>query len=283
MIQSEKMSSLGQLVAGVAHEINNPVSFIHGNLEHVTNYTDDLLNFIQLYQQHYPNPAPDIQQQAADIDLEYISADLPKTLSSMKTGTKRIREIVLSLRNFSRMDEADLKRVNIHDGIDSTLLILQHRFKATTQRPEIKIIKQYTNLPLVECYAGQLNQVFLNIISNSIDAVEQSNTARSIEEIRQNPNCITITTSLVNSKWVQIQIADNGIGIPEEIKQRIFDPFFTTKPIGKGTGMGMSISYQIIEKHSGKIEFTSTFGQGTEFIIQIPCDCSIPASDVQCI
>lgn len=273
MIQSEKMSSLGQLVAGVAHEINNPVSFIHGNLTHIEEYSHNLLNFIELYWRHYPNPVPQIQAQAEEIDLEFIQSDLPKTLASMKMGTERIREIVLSLRNFSRHDEAQLKSVNIHEGIDSTLLILQHRLKSRPERPEINIVKQYTDLPLVECYAGQLNQVFMNILTNAIDAIEQKNTKQTLEEIKENSNCITISTiviSDISEKWVQIAIADNGIGIPENVKQRIFDPFFTTKPVGKGTGMGMSISYQIIEKHGGKIEFSSTPGQGTEFIIQIP-------------
>jgi len=271
MIQSEKMSSLGQLVAGVAHEINNPVSFIHGNLAHVQEYTRNLLDFLQLYQQHYPHPVDEIQAEAGEIDLEFIQEDLPKMLSSMQIGTARIRNIVLSLRNFSRIDEADIKAVNIHEGIDSTLMILQHRLKAGSERPEIQVIKNYASLPLVECYAGPLNQVFMNILSNAIDALEESNARRKYQEIKENPSQITIRTSAIDAEWVEIAIVDNGSGISKEIKQRIFDPFFTTKPIGKGTGMGLSISYQIVtEKHGGKLDCFSILGEGTEFAIEIP-------------
>lgn len=271
VIQSEKMSSLGQLVAGVAHEINNPVNFIHGNLIHVEEYTQDLLGFVDLYQQHYPNPEAEIQEEAEAIDLEFMQADLPKMLSSMKMGTDRIRQIVLSLRNFSRMDEAEIKPVDIHEGINSTLMILQHRLKARPERPEIQVVKEYGNLPLVECYAGQLNQVFMNILTNAIDALEDANASHSYQDVQSHPNRITVRTRVTDSQWVQIAIADNGPGIPLEIQQRIFNPFFTTKPIGKGTGMGMSISYQIItEKHNGKLDCFSIPNQGTEFVIQIP-------------
>lgn len=271
VIQSEKMSSLGQLVAGVAHEINNPVNFIHGNLTHVQEYTESLLEFVQLQQQHDSNPAPEIQLAAEDIDLEFLQEDLPKMLASMKLGTDRIRQIVLSLRNFSRMDEADFKAVDIHEGIDSTLMILQHRLKARPERPDIELVKDYAELPLVECYAGQLNQVFMNILVNSIDAIDESNAERTYQTIKDHPNRITIRTSVVNAEWVEVAIADNGVGISKEVQQRIFNPFFTTKPLGKGTGMGMSISYQIVtEKHCGKLECFSTPGEGTEFIIQIP-------------
>jgi len=262
VIQSEKMSSLGQLVAGVAHEINNPVNFIHGNLVHVNEYIQNLLDLINLYQERSHNKDPEIQEFIENIDLDFLIEDLPKTLSSMQVGANRIREIVLTLRNFSRLDEAEMKPVNIHEGIDSTLLILQHRLKARPERPEIEVIKNYGDLPLVECYAGQLNQVFMNIISNAIDAIEENSSLQSQ---------ITITTSLLNSEWVQIVIADNGTGISKDIQQQIFNPFFTTKPVGKGTGMGMSISYQIIvEKHGGKLECFSTPGDGTKFVIQIP-------------
>ncbi|NEU77910.1 ATP-binding protein [Nostoc sp. UIC 10630] len=276
VIQSEKMSSLGQLVAGVAHEINNPVNFIHGNLVYVQEYTQDLLAFVQLYQQHDPNPAAEIQTVAEDIELEFLQEDLPKMLSSMKVGTDRIRQIVLSLRNFSRIDEAEFKSVDIHEGIDSTLMILQHRLKAKPEQPEIEVIKDYGTIPLVECYAGQLNQVFMNILVNAVDALEENNIKRTYQEIEENPSQIKIRTSVINSMWLEIAIADNGVGISKEFQQRIFDPFFTTKPIGKGTGMGMSISYQIItEKHGGKLECFSTSGEGTEFIIQVPLQLKV--------
>ncbi|MBD1997792.1 HAMP domain-containing protein [Leptolyngbya sp. FACHB-541] len=270
MIQSEKMSSLGQLVAGVAHEINNPVNFIHGNLDPVQEYTEDLLRLVQLYQQYYPNSATEIQRTVEEIDLEFLQQDLPKILNSMKLGTGRIRQIVLSLRNFSRMDESEFKAVDIHEGIDSTLLILQHRFKAKSEHSRIELIKNYGSLPLVECFAGQLNQVFMNVLVNALDALEES-IQRTHEEVKSQPSQITIRTSVLSEEWVEVAIADNGSGMPEAVRQRIFDPFFTTKPFGKGTGMGMSISYQIVtEKHGGKLECYSTPGQGTEFVIQIP-------------
>lgn len=277
LVQTEKMSSLGQLVAGIAHEINNPVNFIHGNLSPLQEYAQDLLHVLELYQQHYPKPAPEILAEVEAVDLDFIQKDLPKTLASMQIGTDRIRQIVLSLRNFSRTDEADIKAVNIHDGIDSTLLILQHRLKATPHRPEIEVVKDYGELPLVECYAGQLNQVFMNILSNAIDALEQANENRTYEEIQENPNCITIRTSVIRHHWVEIAIRDNGPGMPKEVQEKIFNPFFTTKPIGKGTGMGMSISYQVIaEKHNGELECCSTPNQGTVFMIKIPTCQTIP-------
>ncbi|MBF2068054.1 MAG: PAS domain-containing sensor histidine kinase [Calothrix sp. C42_A2020_038] len=275
LVQQEKMSSLGQLVAGVAHEINNPVNFIHGNLAYVEQYTQNLLDFIQ-YQQNFPDDVAGIQAQAEELELEFLQEDLSKILRSMKIGTQRIREIVLSLRNFSRMDEAEFKAVDIHEGIDSTLLILQHRLKATTQRPEIQVVKDYSVLPLVECYAGQLNQVFMNILANAIDALEEADIKRLSENIKSEPHQISISTSVIDTKWVEITITDNGLGMPDNIRKRIFDPFFTTKPVGKGTGMGMSISYQIItDKHNGNIECFSTSGVGTKFIIQIPIQQSV--------
>jgi two-component system NtrC family sensor kinase len=271
LIQSEKMSSLGQLVAGVAHEINNPVNFIHGNLMHVQTYAEDLLKIVELYQKYYPNPVSEIQAEAEAIDLEFLQVDLFKTLTSMQIGTNRICEIVLSLRNFSRMDEAEFKLGDIHEGINSTLMILQHRLKAQDARPAIEVLRHYGELPQVECYLGQLNQVIMNLLTNAIDALEEGRTHLTAQEIKDSPCQITIRTSLIDSQWVEIAIADNGMGMPEEIKNRIFDPFFTTKPVGKGTGMGMSISYQIIvEKHGGKLQCFSTPNQGTEFVIQIP-------------
>ncbi|BAY30400.1 integral membrane sensor signal transduction histidine kinase [Nostoc carneum NIES-2107] len=271
LIQSEKISSLGQLVAGIAHEINNPVNFIHGNLTYIKEYVESLIDFVQLYQKHYPNPVIEIQAEADNIELEFLQEDLWKILDSMNMGTSRIREIVRSLRNFSRMDEAEYKAVDIHEGIDSTLLILHHRLQSKADLPAIEVMREYGNLPLIECYAGQLNQVFMNILVNAIDAVEEANTKRSNQQIKDNPSRITIRTSLIDSQWVQIAIADTGTGIPETARHNLFNPFFTTKPVNKGTGMGLSISYQIItEKHCGKLEYVSTSGEGTEFIIQIP-------------
>ncbi|MEH2259441.1 sensor histidine kinase [Nostoc sp.] len=271
MIQSEKMSALGQMVAGIAHEINNPVSFIHGNLSHIKQYTHDLLGLVELYHRYFPNPPAEIQTERETIDLDFLEKDAIMVLDSMNIGTERIRNIVLSLRNFSRLDESEFKAVDIHEGIDNTLMILQHRIKATDKSPQIQIIRDYGNLSNVECYAGQLNQVFMNILVNALDALEELNTERTYQEIRDNPSCITIRTSVVDLKWVKIAIADNGSGISESIQKQIFNPFFTTKPVGKGTGMGMAISYQIItKKHGGKLEFFSTPGKGTEFVVQIP-------------
>ncbi|HEY9875969.1 MAG TPA: ATP-binding protein, partial [Candidatus Obscuribacterales bacterium] len=262
LIQSEKMSSIGQLVAGVAHEINNPINFIYGNLDHADYYTQDLLELVSLYQQYYPDPVPQIQERIKAIDLDFLIDDLPKMLSSMKMGAERISQIVLSLRNFSRVDEAEMKLVNIHDGLDSTLLILQNRLKPKAINRSIEIIKEYGNLPLVECYAGQLNQVFMNILTNAIDAFGEVPNRRAV---------ITIRTEVSHSDSVTVRICDNGVGIIDEVKARLFDPFFTTKPVGKGTGLGLSISYQIVvEKHGGVIKCESTPGEGTEFWIQLP-------------
>ncbi|MEG4047463.1 PAS domain S-box protein [Microcoleus sp. Pol17_C1] len=270
LVQSEKMSSLGLLLAGVAHEINNPVSFIYGNLTHLTNYTQDLFHHLELYQKHYPDPVAEIQQEREENELDFLAEDLPKILSSMTVGVERICQIVQSLRNFSRHDDSQMKPVNIHEGIDSTLLILNHRLKGNGEKPPIQIVKQYGELPTVECFAGPINQVFMNILSNAIDALEDANTRKNCQEILENPSQIRISTEVVGN-FVEIKVADNGPGITEQVKQQIFDTFFTTKPIGKGTGMGLSISYQIIvERHKGELYCTSELGKGTEFTIKIP-------------
>ncbi len=277
LVHSEKMSSLGQLVAGVAHEINNPVNFIYGNLSPASEYTQDLLKLAALCQKHLPGLPDEIQAYLGQVDIEFLQHDLPKLITSMKVGSDRIRQIVLSLRNFSRLDEADVKPVNIHEGIESTLLILQNRLKGKPEQAEIRVIKEFGNLPDVECYAGQLNQVFMNIISNAIDALNSYNQGRSTEEQAINPATITIRTERSADNQVMIRISDNGPGMTEQVRQRLFDPFFTTKPIGQGTGLGLSISHQIVvERHRGKLSCHSKPAQGTEFRIEIPV---CPATD----
>lgn len=267
LVQTEKMSSLGQVVAGVAHEINNPVNFIYGNLNPAQEYIQDLLHLLEIYQKHYPTPVSEIQDLVEAIELEFVKEDLPKLLCSMKIGADRIQKIVLALRNFSRMDESEVKEVDIHEGIDSTLMILQNRFKKTSEYPGITVIKEYGTLPLIECYPGSLNQVFMNIISNAIDALESLDRHQQVAE----PLAIRICTKRVGNDRILIQITDNGPGMSEAVKNRLFDPFFTTKPVGKGTGLGMSISYQIItEKHKGYLQCNSALGQGAEFLIEIP-------------
>lgn len=267
LVQSEKMSSLGQLVAGVAHEINNPVTFIYGNLNHAKHYIEDLVGLIKLYQKYHDQPVSEIQKMEKDIDAEFLMADLPQLLNSINIGAERIREIVLSLRNFSRLDESDMKAVNIHDGIDSTLMILEHRLKAASNRPAIKLVKEYGDLPLVECYPGQLNQVFMNILVNAIDALEEG----FMNNDKFTQLQISIKTEVINQQQIVIHIIDNGMGVPEKLQKLLFDPFFTTKPVGKGTGLGLSISYKIItEKHFGTLQCISSPGKGTEFAITIP-------------
>ncbi|MEM6252463.1 MAG: ATP-binding protein [Cyanobacteria bacterium P01_D01_bin.156] len=272
LVQREKMSALGNLVAGVAHEINNPVSCLSGNLKHAQAYVKDILRVIELYQQTFPNPGEDIEQILEDIELEFLQEDLPKLLVSMKEGAKRICDISTSLRTFSRADTAIPTAFNIHEGLDSTLLILKHRLKANEQRPEIQIHKQYGELSSVDCFAGQLNQVFMNLLSNAIDALEESNFGRNLQEIKAVPNQITVTTRLSeDDDQVQISITDNGPGIPADVQHKIFDQYFTTKGVGKGTGVGLAISQQIVtEKHGGTLSIHSQPGQGTEFIIGLP-------------
>src|SRR4028118_130436 len=277
------MSSLGQMVAGVAHEINNPVNFIYGNLIPAEEYIKDLVELIKVYQVYYPTPAPEITDKIRSIDLDFILEDLQKLFGSIKIGAERISHIVKSLRTFSRLDEADMKKVNIHQGIDSTLMILHHRLKAQSKRPPIQIIKEYGDLPELECYAGQLNQVFMNICCNAIDALEQMAQQgdatkgywqKKFPDHLLYTQCqlltIRISTLLVDGKWVQIRIADNGNGIDSDAIAKIYDPFYTTKPIGYGKGLGLAIAYQIIQTHEGYLHCTSELGRGTEFIIEIP-------------
>ena len=263
LIQSEKMSALGQLVAGIAHEINNPVTFIHSNLQPTENHIKALLNLLELYQQEYPNKSSAIKAKIEEIELAFIREDLTKILESMKVGSERIKQIILSLRNFSRLDEADMKSVDLHAGLESTLLILQNRFQESDNQPKVQVIKEYGNLPHVTCYASEMNQVFISIISNALDALKQ------VSKTNKNP-WIKIQTEVREKEWVRIAIADNGSGIPTHIQERIFEPFFTTKPVGSGTGLGLSVSYAIIKKHRGKLTCDSTASSGTIFVIEIP-------------
>jgi len=270
LIHNEKMSSLGQLVAGIAHEINNPISFIYGNLCHASTYFRNIVALIHLYQRHYPQPKPEIEQLIEMIDLEFIVNDLDKLFDSMQIGADRIQNVVLSLRMFSRLDEAKLKLVNIHDGIESTLIILQHRLDQDCQGHRIKVTRNYGKLPQVECFAGSLNQVFLQIITNAIDALESALQDEQWLTQSQQPT-IELHTKQINSERIQIQIIDNGLGIPETLQARIFDPFFTTKPIGKGTGMGLATSYQIVtQQHHGDLKCRSVPLQGADFAIELP-------------
>ncbi|WP_392535521.1 sensor histidine kinase [Nostoc sp. C117] len=276
LVQNEKMSSLGKLVAGIAHEINNPVNFIYGNISYAKECTHSMLEIIQKYQDYYPNPPQEIKKIIQEKELDFLTQDLTKAFNSMTVGTKRITEIVNSLRNFSRLDEAEIKQVDIHQGIDSTLTILKYYLEAGAKHLEIKVIKEYSDLPLIECYPAELNQVFMNLLTNAIDALQDSRKSWFIGNNQlEKPNyllpTIRIRTEVIDGEWVVITFADNASGMSEKVRTRLFDPFFTTKPVGKGTGLGLSISYQIIvEKHSGQIGCISVPGEGTEFVIKIP-------------
>ena len=264
LIQSEKMTSLGHLVAGIAHEINNPTNFIYGNIQHINDYIQELFSLIELYQKSYALAIPEIEEKIVDMDLDFIAEDLPKILDSMKFGTERIRKIIISLRNFSRLDEAEMKLVDIHEGIENTLLILSHRVNQ-----KITVNREYNTLPFIECFPAQINQVMLHIISNSIDALEEAKDLKVAIENNFSPE-ITIKTQQVADNLIEIRIGDNGVGIASEIKNKIFDPFFTTKPIGKGSGLGLFVCYNVVQKHQGKLEVVSELGKGTEFIVNLP-------------
>jgi signal transduction histidine kinase len=301
MIQSEKMSSLGQLVAGVAHEINNPVNFICGNLTYAHEYVQQLLEVVEVYQKHYPNPDSEVVAKLEEFDVDFVLEDLPKLFESMKVGAERIQAIICSLRNFSRMDESEIKKVDIHSGIDSTLMLLHNRLKARANRPTIQVIQEYGNLPLVECYPGYLNHVFMNLLSNTINALDDSYHFRddtkkdsyslqksliknTLQEGRTSTEfkgvsspTIWIRTESINPGSVAIHIKDNGPGIKEELRANLFNPFFTTKTLGKGTGMELAISYSIVvKKHNGKLCYVSQGGEGCEFVIEIPVIQAIP-------
>ena len=282
LILREKMSSLGQLVAGIAHEINNPINFIQANLSYLQNGVQDIVNLLALYQKHYPQPHPEIQAYNDVIDMQFLLADLPNVFNSMEMGSQRIENIILSLRNFARLDEAEKKIVDIHEGIDNTLLILQHRLNTTEKYPAIEVVREYGNLPHIECYPAQLNQTFLNILSNAIDALEHLRVPHE-NKLNSQPGQIDyhnlpttkpkirIRTEISPENYLLVRIADNGAGISKAIQPRIFDLFFTTKPVGKGTGLGLSLSYQIVvKKHGGHLKYKTQLGKGTEFVIEIP-------------
>lgn len=272
LVQSEKMSTLGQLVAGIGHEINNPINSITANVYHVEEYANDMLQLLNLYQEKFTDADPLIDSLLEKIDLEFISEDLPSLIKSVQHGARRLEDISLSLRTFARSDSSSKVEFQIHDGINSTLMLLRHRLKANEKHPEIQVIKEYDDLPPISCYPGQINQVFMNLIANAIDAFDELNSNRSYQEIAADPNIITVNTA-VNSDLniVTIRIKDNGTGLSPQLQDRIFEQTFTTKPVGKGTGLGLAISYQIIvEKHKGKIEYNSTFDRGMEFTVTLP-------------
>jgi signal transduction histidine kinase len=271
LIQSEKMSTLGNLVAGVAHEINNPICFLNGSISHAQKYVKDLLGHLALYQQHYPNPVASIQKNAEEIDLDFLRQDFPTLLDSMKGATDRILSISTSLRTFSRADTEFKVIADLHEGIDSTLLILKYRLKANEHRPEIVIIKNYGNLPLIECFPGQLNQVFMNVLANAIDVFDEMAQQSTFEELESKPQVITLQTAQIEQNTIEIRIGDNGKGMTESVQAKVFDHLFTTKGVGKGTGLGLAIARQIVvDKHSGSLEVKSEMGQGSEFCIRLP-------------
>lgn len=290
LIHNEKMLALGNLVAGIAHEINNPLGFLKGNINPAIDHLKDLFSLVDLYQEKYPNPDAEVQDLIDDIDLDFIRGDLPKLLSSMNQGIDRIRDISNSLRTFSRADSDHPVVFDLHDGLDSTILLLKHRLKGHDHRPAIEVVKQYGSIPEIECFAGQLNQVFMNLLANAVDELDEACQERSLESLHQDPQQITITTQLLHqrpdfvprdataeglasdsSQWVEIQIQDNGRGISEDVKAQIFEHLFTTKSVGKGTGLGLTLSRQIIEeKHGGRLSLESAPGQGTIFRIQLP-------------
>lgn len=283
LVQSEKISFLGQLVTGVAHEVNNPVGFISTNLYHANQYVQDLISLVKLYQKQFPSPGYEIEYNINTMDLGHVLQDLPKLISSMKLGTERIQGIMQSLRNFSRVDGAEKKAVDIHEGLETSMMILQHRLKALPKRAAINIVKEYGNLPKVECYPVLLNQVFMNLLSNAIDALEESIMMTQLSSENNSEGSYTtgshgylrklqiLISTTIDKEQVTIKITDNGMGISESVQSQIFQPFFTTKPEGKGSGLGLSISYQIItEKHGGTLSCISSQEKGTEFVIKIP-------------